>query len=452
MKRIEHAKFNIPKDYKSLDEHSLILHAKRNSTSQNLVILVHGLTGHRYKYWNKLPQFLMEDLPDTDIGLYQYRTAWRRFGLFKSIDLESEARVLADQMRRLHRYKAIALVGHSMGGLLAKAAVSSLIGRNFEHHLKRVCCLVLLATPQLGSLRVPSWAKWLFRDGRALIPHNKLIQAIDTAFSTKLNLDRSLDPTGKYTIPAWAVIGAEDFWVDTLSAGIGIPEGQKHTIRASHGTVKSPSEKSDEAYAIIREALDATFKPKSPNAIATEDILEEEASAAHVPKIREIAVTYFGEDVTPEAVLQDFADHGDMLWVVKNIISTADEERLRIVGYMCMIPMLESAYRDVVSGKLKGAELTTEHVPPRDEQPFAIYIGAVAAKDFHSRAVVVHALKAQIDQAQRRGVTYFLTRPLTEDGLRLCERHRFMPLNGKRGMGQLYQHTPRPPGPGLSRT
>lgn len=440
MKRIENSRYAPPKDYHSLADEPLVLHCIKNRSSDNLVILIHGLTGQRYEYWGKMPQYLMEDIPHADLGLYQFRTAWQRFGAIKSIDLASEAEVLADQLRRLRRYKSIAIIGHSMGGVLAKAAISSLIKRNFEHHLKKICCLVLLAAPQLGSLRVPGWAKWISRDGRALYPHNLLLQSIDTDFSTKLNLDRTQNPAGKFTIPTSAIVGAEDFWVDALSAGIGVPTAQKFTVRASHGTIKCPKTKENDAYVAIREALDATFKPKQISHAAIEELIDEEASPVHVAQIRRIAESFFGNGITPDTVLHDFAHRGGMLWVIKHTIYTQEEERHRVVGYLCLIPLTSEAYQELVCGKLSGADLTTAHVPEKGIVPHAMYIGGVAALDFNSRAVVIHALKAQMDMAKRDGVLRTLTRPVSEDGMRLCHRYRFIPVNGGHGIGNLYEH------------
>jgi pimeloyl-ACP methyl ester carboxylesterase len=439
LKKLQQAKYHAPEDHHEFDGYPLVIHARPGRTAPNLVLLIHGLTGHRYSYWEKLPQFLMEDLPHADVGLYYYRTAWRRFGIFTSIDLEDEARVLADELRRLKLYSAITLVGHSMGGILAKAAIASLISRNFMQPLKKISGLVLLASPQLGSLRVPGWVRWISRDGRALYPHGRLLRDIDVAFSTRLNLDQSANPGDKYSIPAWAVLGAEDFWVDALSAGIGIPEAQKHTVRAKHGGVKDPTERNNDAYVVIRDALDTAFKPRAFS--NDEEIAVENASPDDVPTIRQIALSYFGEDVTPEQVMRDLVDADEVFKIVKRIFVSADERRERVSGYVCFIPIGRKTYESIVAGNLKGAELTIDHVQHKDEPAYAVYIGAIAAKDYYSRAIVVEALRLRIKFAAALGVDLFLTRPVTEDGLRLCNRHGFRPL-GKPGLQELYQFRP----------
>jgi pimeloyl-ACP methyl ester carboxylesterase len=120
MIRLQQHSFKAPDDPHQYDDEPIVVHARRRRPATNLVLLVHDLAGHRYGYWGATPQFILEDLPAAEVGLYFYRTAWRRFGLFRSIDLDAEARVLADVLRQLRRYRAITLVGHSMGGLVAE--------------------------------------------------------------------------------------------------------------------------------------------------------------------------------------------------------------------------------------------------------------------------------------------------------------------------------------------
>jgi pimeloyl-ACP methyl ester carboxylesterase len=206
MIRLQQSSFTEPADPHKHDDEPIVIHARFRRVGTNLVVFVHGLTGHRYGYWGNTPRFVLEDLPTADIGLYFYRTAWRRLGLFRSIDLEQEARVFADALRQLRLYEAVTIVGHSMGGLLAKAAIVDLINRNQGRVLRRIASLVLLACPQLGSLRVPRLLKAFSRDGRALFPHNKTIQCIDTVFAERLSIDQAADPLDRDNIPTWAVV------------------------------------------------------------------------------------------------------------------------------------------------------------------------------------------------------------------------------------------------------
>ena len=49
-------------------------------------------------------------------------------------------------------------------------------------------------------------------------------------------------------IPTWAVLGASDFWVDMVSAGIGLSSSRKKVVRASHKQIVKPKSKDDSVY------------------------------------------------------------------------------------------------------------------------------------------------------------------------------------------------------------
>lgn len=438
MIKLQQASFTEPTNLHENDDEPIVIHARSRREATSLVLFVHGLTGHRYGYWGNTPRFVLEDLPTTDVGLYFYRTAWRRFGLFRSIDIEDEARVLADALQQLRLYRTVTIVGHSMGGLLAKIAIADLVSRGHENTLRRVAGLVLMASPQLGSLRVPRLLKVFSRDGRALFPHNKTIQRVDTIFTSRLCLDQAVAPLDKQNIPTWAMVAAEDFWVDALSAGIGVPETQKLTVRGTHGSIINPRHKLADSYVFLRECLSKSLIPGYGIKADAEDIEVENARPEDVVSIRNLAVSFFGEEVTPENVLVQFARAGGIFRVVKRVIVKDGERRERFSGYFCVIPLSVIAATSVKANTLRGGNLTMDHVPASTGETTALYIGAVAARDIYSRAVVLEALRQHVRYSSHLGVREVLTRPLTEDGLRLVKRHGFQPLEGDGGLDELY--------------
>jgi pimeloyl-ACP methyl ester carboxylesterase len=418
------------------DGHPIVIHARSERNATELVLLVHGLTGHRYGYWGKLPQFLLEDLPRADVGLYFYRTAWRRIGLMRSIDLEEEARVLACALRELWFYRSITIVAHSMGGILSKATVAELLNIQDSRTLQRVRGLILMACPQLGSLRVPRILRFLSRDGRALLPHNRTIQRIDQVFSSRLAVDQTADPQDRHCLPTFAIIAAEDFWVDALSAGIGIPERQKHTVRAEHSTIVRPEDKNVDSYAFLRNCLDTSIGPELSREL--EEIQVDDASPEDAWNIHDYALRMFGEGVTPEDIVMQFIAHGGIFKVVKRIIVTEDGRREQFSGYFCVIPLSGNATRSARTGALRGNQFTMEHVAVSDERTAALYVGAVAGRDRYSRALILGSLRFHLEQQFVRGIKSVLARPLTRDGLRIAEKNLFKPLDHP-GLDQLYE-------------
>jgi HAD superfamily phosphoserine phosphatase-like hydrolase len=246
-------------------EESMII-SRRTDPPQNnaLIVFVHGLGGTRYgkkPTWGHFPNYLYEDLPFADIGLYRYRTLWGRLRFTRSIDLDKEAEIFADIVRDLDSYTRIVLIGHSMGGLLCKAVIKSLLDTNQTDVLARIKGMVLMATPQLGSLRVIPFIWRLTADGRALHAHSKLTTELNKIFINRVNiLESGPDQTDKFPIPTFAVIPASDMFVDELSAGLNVPITQQKRVTGAHTSIVKPENKDRDAYRFVHTKVENCIK------------------------------------------------------------------------------------------------------------------------------------------------------------------------------------------------
>jgi pimeloyl-ACP methyl ester carboxylesterase len=261
------------------EDQPLVIHRHGSSPGRALIVLLHGLGGRRYGTWTPsgedpkkvgLARFLYEDIPGTDVGLYAYRTLFGRVLKFwKSIPLKTEADVLAARIRDQSRiYKTVILAGHSMGGILAKAAVCKLIRDDDVVTLATIRALMLLATPQAGSLRVPK-ALWNFtEDGRVLRAHGEIVTEIERVFSNRVIADPNPAMPRSFVIPAFVVAGAEDNWVDEFSSGLSVRDDRRNPIRGSHTSVVKPRAKADDSYEWlrdrIRDVVQASVQPSLP--------------------------------------------------------------------------------------------------------------------------------------------------------------------------------------------
>jgi len=302
--------------------------------------------------------------------------------------------------------------------------------------LQRLRGLILMACPQLGSVKLPSSLKFLSRDGRALSPHNKTIQRIDLIFSSNLAVDQAADPQDRHCLPTFAIIAAEDFWVDALSAGVGLPELQKHTVRGDHSSIVRPEDKGADSYAFLRNCLDTSIGPEANRDL--EEIQVDDARPEDAWNIRDYALRVFGEGVTPEDIVMQFVAHGGIFRVVKRIIMTEDGRREQFCGYFCVIPLSVEAARLARSGELRGNQFTMRHVAATKELVAALYVGALAGRDRYSRALILGSLRAHLEQQFVRGIRTVLARPLTRDGLRIAEKNLFAPVD-QPGLDQLYE-------------
>jgi pimeloyl-ACP methyl ester carboxylesterase len=260
MQRVTKTDFSEPAAAELLHEEPLVVHQRTEPTaSKNLALFVHGLGGRRYgkkSTWGNFPTFIFQDFPELDIGMYQYRTLAGRFVFSKSVSLEDEARVIADVVRdQLASYTNIVLLGHSMGGLLCKALIHELVRRGDRNTLARIGGLMLMATPQLGSLRVPYLFSMFSSDARALQAHGSLVTQINQTFEDHVALDEGVHTLRKATIPTWAVEGIHDRWVDPLSAAIGLPSSRRKVVRGSHTSIVKPSSKDADAYSWVKARI-----------------------------------------------------------------------------------------------------------------------------------------------------------------------------------------------------
>jgi pimeloyl-ACP methyl ester carboxylesterase len=259
MKTILQDQFSEPANLDEVADQSIVVHRRSGGSAARIVIFVHGLGGSRYgveSTWGNFPKFIFEDVADLDVGIYQYETLWRRLKFGAQIPLDREADIFAGILRdELAGYRDIILVGHSMGGVLCKALIARLIHDRRMDLLDRVAGLFLLASPQLGSLRVPRSLSWFSPDADALKPHGPLLVDIARTFEDYLLLDIEALSYDKPVIPTFAVLGASDFWVDELSAGIGLPTRQKKTVVGTHIDVVKPRSKDSPVYGWVRDKV-----------------------------------------------------------------------------------------------------------------------------------------------------------------------------------------------------
>ena len=260
MQRVTKDDFAEPAETALFQDDPLIVHQRTEPTAnKRLALFVHGLGGSRYgrkSTWGNFPKFIFQDFPELDIGMYQYRTSTGRFVFAESVSLDDEARVIADVVRdRLASYTSIVLLGHSMGGLLCKALIHELVRRGDYNTLDRIGGLILMATPQLGSLRVPRFFSMFSLDARALQAHGTFVTRINQTFEDHVALDEGIHTLRKVTIPTWAVEGVHDRWVDSLSAGIGLPSSRRKVVRGSHTSIVKPADRNADAYSWVKERI-----------------------------------------------------------------------------------------------------------------------------------------------------------------------------------------------------
>lgn len=145
-----------------------------------------------------------------------------------------------------------------MGGILAKDAIANLIGRNdptARTALTKIRGLIMLATPQAGSSWIPWFLTWLTKDTQVLANHNELLTRVDSVFNEHVVSRESDFRPDRVLIPTWVVLAAEDLWVGTFSARLGMNSGQQKSVHGSHTEIVKPERRND-AYVWVKDRIE----------------------------------------------------------------------------------------------------------------------------------------------------------------------------------------------------
>lgn len=221
----------------------LSIHAHTGTVNNRLIVFVHGLNGERYETWGKLPDAFFKRFIDADMGFYGYTNGMKRWNPFQSLSVEDEAQVLVDTLRD-SPYQEIVLMGHSLGGVLLRTAVSKMVEMNQIDLLTRLKAMFLFAVPQQGAHSLPRFISILNSDASALSRNSPSIKRTTRIFLDHFQTDKKINLNSeKHWLPVYCLQAAKDMWVKELSAALNIPSHMRKVIRDSHtGLVKGDSE------------------------------------------------------------------------------------------------------------------------------------------------------------------------------------------------------------------
>lgn len=236
---------------------SLHIHQHASTPSPDtLIVFVHGWGGHGYKTWKTLPSELYQhESLRADIGLFDYTSGLRRRP-GNSPELELVVTDLLDELRDLTGYRHVAFVCHSMGGVLASAALR----RSFERNdggkalANRVSCLIMLGSPRAGTRLMP-FGLIPSEDKHYLVLHSRVAESNAQFLTNYVDTSVVGELQRTYHVPHFIGVGAADSVVDSFSAGFGIPDAQKRVFRGTHSGFLRHSGLSNWIVSCIKEGV-----------------------------------------------------------------------------------------------------------------------------------------------------------------------------------------------------
>ena len=233
---------------------------RKTETNPATMLLIHGFSGDPTITWGNFPKFLKDEkrLAGWDIYSLGYHTGlgldivgiWRA-----NPDLTALAGLLATRaaLEPLKRYKSVALIAHSMGGLVVQRAVL-----DDAVLCARVGHILLFGTPS-GGLRKASFFKFWKPQLRDM--------ANDGEFVTQLRAGWKQKFGGACTFQLCATAGDEDQFVppeSSIKPFEPFPEVQRRVVRGDHLSIVKPAAASDPSVQIVIEVLAGQAAPSGP--------------------------------------------------------------------------------------------------------------------------------------------------------------------------------------------
>ncbi|MEV0554066.1 alpha/beta hydrolase [Streptomyces sp. NPDC050597] len=232
------------------DGHSIHLHTRPSGPSKSVAVFIHGLNGSGYGTWKKWPEFIFEGRGETtpmDVAVYDYPSLLRAvLRLRRGADIDIQAHQLSEHLQELSKeYEEIYLIAHSLGGLVAEAAVSLylqdlLVKDGNCLPISPIAAMFMMASPLKGSGKALLLLSF-FRDVKRLRLLSKDQARYGDFFHSYVQI-QCLASEGKrrFIVPRYAAIATHDVAVSSTSASESLPEDQRKRFTATHFSVVKP--------------------------------------------------------------------------------------------------------------------------------------------------------------------------------------------------------------------
>jgi hypothetical protein len=118
------------------------------------------------------------------------------------------------------------------------------------------------------------------------------------------------------------------------------------------------------------------------------------------------------------------------------------EGQSRIVGGFALLPLKTDAVREARADRLTGMGIRPADIAVDPKRAAGFYIGHIAGDTPWVKGMVLLKLECELERLDAGGKPVFAT-PVTEEGLRLCKKRQFAPVDNavQNPMGRLHHAT-----------
>jgi pimeloyl-ACP methyl ester carboxylesterase len=228
------------------------------------IVFVHGFQGHPEQTWGEFPRLVAEG---TDGRLTGWDMHSLGYATSLSLDIrgiwraDPEIAILGTLLRtaaanaELKKYNSLALVAHSMGGLVVQRALVEDAGLGSGSDLaNRVGHVFLFGTPSAG-LEKAAFAWFWKKQIEDMVAGSVFIKNLRAGWSARFASPR-------FTF--WTVAGASDDFVPWTSSVGPFPEPVRAVIPGDHLEIVKPADARHLGVQIVRKGLLGDASPAGP--------------------------------------------------------------------------------------------------------------------------------------------------------------------------------------------
>ena len=218
--------------------------SERNSSA---IAFLHGFTGTASKTWDTFICRVLEDgrLAKWDIYSIGYQSRLTVDLPIWTADPKLDVCALGFRTKLMHppleRYEAVAVVAHSMGGLVVQRAILDNVALR-----DRISHLVLYGTPS-GGLKKARFGRLFKRQLADMVEGGEFVRSLRTDWNATF--------AGKLPFELKVVAGSEDSFVSAESSLTPFPDQHREVVPGKHSEIVQPAALSNPSYEVFLKAL-----------------------------------------------------------------------------------------------------------------------------------------------------------------------------------------------------